>query len=90
MGQDTVQAGTFWGVLNVLLHASGAQFGWDILTGAPTGNVLIQTDTFSSLTGVPTDLLDSGQSLGCEIVLGLMRPLSYFKDNVKQNMSSLD
>ena len=30
-GQDTVQAGTFWGVLNVLLHASGAQFGWDII-----------------------------------------------------------
>ena len=58
MGQDTVLAGTFWGVLNVLLHASGAQFGWDILTGAPTGNVLIQTDTFSSLTGVSNDLLD--------------------------------
>ena len=26
-GQDTDQAGTFWGVLNVSLHASGAQLG---------------------------------------------------------------
>ena len=26
-GQDTVQTGTFWGVLNVSLRASGAQLG---------------------------------------------------------------
>ena len=27
LGQDTVQASTFWGVLNVSLHASGPQLG---------------------------------------------------------------
>ena len=27
MGQDTVRAGTFWGVLNVSLCAFGAQLG---------------------------------------------------------------
>ena len=26
--QDTDQAGTFWGVLNISLHASGAQLGY--------------------------------------------------------------
>ena len=28
LGQDTDQAGTFWGLLNVSLHASGAQLGF--------------------------------------------------------------
>ena len=30
-GQDTIQAGIFWGVLNVLLCASAAQLGLDIV-----------------------------------------------------------
>ena len=30
LGQDSVQADTFWGFLNVSLHASGAQLGIDI------------------------------------------------------------
>ena len=51
-GQDTVGAGTFWGVLNVSLRASGTQLGLD-LTCFMTGN-----DYFSLLTGIPTDLLD--------------------------------
>ena len=29
-GQDTVQADTFWGVLNVSLRASGTQLGLDL------------------------------------------------------------
>ena len=29
-GQDTVQAGTFWGVLNITLCVPGAQLGLDI------------------------------------------------------------
>ena len=36
MGPEvTVKAGTFWGVLNVSLRASGANLGLDILTGRP-------------------------------------------------------
>ena len=31
LGQDSVGAGTFWGFLNVSLHASGAQRGLDIV-----------------------------------------------------------
>ena len=31
LGQDTVQAGNSWGVLNVLLCASAAQLGLDIV-----------------------------------------------------------
>ena len=34
-GEDRVQLGTFWGVLNVSLCASGAQLGLDILMGGP-------------------------------------------------------
>ena len=34
-GQNTVQPGTFWGVLKVSHSASGAQLGLDILTGGP-------------------------------------------------------
>ena len=30
-GQDTVWAGTFWGVLNVSLRASGTRIGPDLL-----------------------------------------------------------
>ena len=33
--EDTIQAGTFWGVLQVLLCASSAQLRLDILMGRP-------------------------------------------------------
>ena len=38
-GQDTAQAGTFWGVLNVSLRASNAQLGVSVLWGVPTGSL---------------------------------------------------
>ena len=51
LGQDTIQAGTFWGVHNVSLCASCVQLGAGI-----SKNV---TDIhFFVLKGVPTDLLD--------------------------------
>ena len=34
-GEDKVQPGTFWGVLTVLLRASSAQPGLNILMGGP-------------------------------------------------------
>ena len=37
-GQDTVQGGAFWGVLNVSLCASGAQLGLDNGNGNGNGN----------------------------------------------------
>ena len=37
-GQDTDQAGTFWGVLNVSLRASGAQLGYKLSHKKPTWN----------------------------------------------------
>ena len=41
-GQDTVGAGTFWGVLNVSFRASGTQLGLDL--------TLFVTDACSQLT----------------------------------------
>ena len=58
-GQHTVGAGTFWGVLNVLLCASGTQLGLDLtyfvirhlsLAGRFQ---LTGSDDFSLLTGDP-------------------------------------
>ena len=58
-GQDTVGTGTFWGVLNVSLRASGTQLGLDLTCFvirhlSPTGGFqLTGSDDFSSLTGDP-------------------------------------
>ena len=55
-GQNTVRQGTFWGVLNVSLPASGAQLVLVIPTPPtdPLGEVMI----FGVSWGAPTDLGD--------------------------------
>ena len=57
-GQDTVLAGTFWGVLNVSHHSSAAQLGLDILTVGPNGPSWRSDDFLCLMGGGATDLLD--------------------------------
>ena len=53
LGQDTVGAGTFWGVLNVSLRASGTRLGLGLTCFVIRHLSLTESVDFLSLTGDP-------------------------------------